>query len=101
MLRQAARPLLRASQLPLNRSFSVAAARMGEGDVGAPKVTGKMSTTNSWSKKEAADEAMYIKQREMEKLRNLREKLKQQRQHLDELDAHIEQLTKEHGGEQN
>ncbi|EDN08016.1 mitochondrial ATPase inhibitor [Histoplasma capsulatum] len=101
MLRQTARPLLRASQPRLNRLFSVAAARMGEGDVGAPKSTGKLSTTNSWSKKEAADEAMYIKQREMEKLRTLREKLKQQRQHLDELDAHIEQLTREHGGEQN
>ncbi|KLJ08683.1 hypothetical protein EMPG_15887 [Blastomyces silverae] len=67
MLRQAARPLLRASQLPLNRSFSVAAARMAEGDVGAPRATGKLSTSNSWSKKEAADEAMFIKQREMEK----------------------------------
>ncbi|KAL2377900.1 hypothetical protein RJ035_006489 [Blastomyces gilchristii] len=74
---------------------------MAEGDVGSPRATGKLSTSNSWSKKEAADEAMFIKQREMEKLRSLREKLKQQRQHLDELDAHIEQLTKEHGGEQN
>ncbi|PGH00749.1 hypothetical protein GX51_05630 [Blastomyces parvus] len=101
MLRQAARPLLRASQLPLNRSFSVAAARMGEGDVGAPRSTGKLSTSNSWSKKEAADEAMFIRQREMEKLRTLREKLQQQRKHLDELDAHIEKLTQEHGGEQN
>ncbi|PGH33848.1 hypothetical protein GX50_03327 [[Emmonsia] crescens] len=67
MLRQAARPLLRANQLPLNRPFSVAAARMAEGDVGSPRSTGKMSTGNSWSKKEAADEAIFIKQREMEK----------------------------------
>ncbi|EEH36334.2 hypothetical protein PAAG_06752 [Paracoccidioides lutzii Pb01] len=101
MLRQSSRSFLRATQLPISRSFSIAAARMSEGDVGAPRSTGKMTTGNSWTKKEAADEAIYIKQREMEKLQILREKLKQQRKHLDELDAHIEQLTKEHGGENN
>lgn len=41
MFRQAvARPLLRANQVVATRSFSVAAARMGEGDTGAPKMHG-------------------------------------------------------------
>ena len=34
-------------------------------------------------------------------LKKLKEKLKVQRQHLDELDKHIEDLTKEAGGEHN
>ncbi|KAK2790336.1 hypothetical protein FQN52_005604 [Onygenales sp. PD_12] len=133
MLRQSARPLLRATQLPLNRSFSVAARRMGEGDTGAPRATGAMKTgtllvqsvckkdeiwpsnclsvqpkltymnptRDSWTKKEAAQESMYIRQKELEKLKDLKKKLEAQRKHLNELDAHIDALTKEHGGEQN
>ncbi|KAK2746740.1 hypothetical protein FQN55_005467 [Onygenales sp. PD_40] len=101
MLRQSARPLLRATQLPLNRSFSVAARRMGEGDTGAPRATGAMKTGDSWTKKEAAQESMYIRQKELEKLKDLKKKLEAQRKHLNELDAHIDALTKEHGGEQN
>jgi len=41
MFRQTlARPLLRASSPVVNRSFSVAAVRMGAGDLGAPKTHG-------------------------------------------------------------
>ncbi|PGH02169.1 hypothetical protein AJ79_07715 [Helicocarpus griseus UAMH5409] len=105
MIRQCAnkcvRPALRPARQPFTRAFTAASQRMGEGDVGTPKSTGTMSTGTSWTKKEAADEALFVKKREMEKLKNLREKLQQQRKHLDELDAHIEKLTKEHGGEQN
>lgn len=38
--RQVARPLLRASRLPLTRSFSVAAVRMGAGDTGSVRPGG-------------------------------------------------------------
>ncbi|KAL1958412.1 hypothetical protein VTO42DRAFT_4513 [Malbranchea cinnamomea] len=100
MLRQTARPLLRVTRLPLNRSFSVAAVRMGEGDTGSIRPGGTASG-DAWTKKESAQENIYMKQREMEKLKAIREKLKKQREHLDELDAHIEALTKEQGGEQH
>ncbi|WEW58940.1 ATPase inhibitor [Emydomyces testavorans] len=53
---------------------------------------------DAWTKKESAQENLFIRQKEIEKsahqyfidrLRALKEKLKQQRQHLDELDAHM------------
>ncbi|KAK2744603.1 hypothetical protein FQN57_004208 [Myotisia sp. PD_48] len=94
MLRQSIRPALRAARLPVNRSFSITAIRMGEGDTGAPRPTGSQSG-DIWTKKEAAQESYYVKQREMEKLKGLKEKLKKQREHLDEIDAHIDALTKE------
>jgi hypothetical protein len=44
LLQKAARPLLlRASCFPIHRSFSVAAARMGEGDTGATRPGGMQS----------------------------------------------------------
>jgi len=100
LCQKAAGPLLRATYLPVCRSFSIAAARMGEGDTGAPR-SGGMQSGDSWTKKESAQENMFVKQKEMEKLRILKEKLKKQRQHLDELDAHIDALTREQGGEHN
>lgn len=56
---------------------------------------------DSFTKREKAAEDYYIRQKEKEKLFQLREKLKQQRAHLDELDKHIEELTRNQGGEQN
>lgn len=44
---------------------------------------------------------MYIREKEMDALKKLKEKLKLQRQHLDELDDHITELEKERGGEQS
>jgi len=101
MLRQAVfRPLLRANQLVVRRSFSLAAVRMGEGDTGAPR-PGGVKADDQFTRREAAQETFYIREKEMEKLRALRVKLKEQRRHLDELDNHIDQLTREQGGEQN
>ncbi|EGD90593.1 hypothetical protein H112_02059 [Trichophyton rubrum D6] len=100
MFRQLARPAFRASRLPATRSFSVAAVRMTEGSTGAPRSGGQQSS-DIWTKRESAEEALYMKKKEHEKLLALREKLKQQRAHLDELDAHLEELTKNQGGEQN
>lgn len=42
-----------------------------------------------------------MKQKEQEKLTMLRQKLKEQRAHLDELDKHIEDMTRDQGGEHN
>ncbi|KAL1977544.1 hypothetical protein VTN31DRAFT_403 [Thermomyces dupontii] len=78
------------------RPFSVAAVRMGEGDTGAPRIH-----PDQFTRREAAQENLYVREKELEKLRALKEKLKEQRKHLDELDKHIDQLTREQGGEQN
>ncbi|EEQ32817.1 ATPase inhibitor [Microsporum canis] len=100
MFRQLARPAFRASRLPATRSFSVAAVRMTEGSTGAPRPGGEHSG-DIWTKKGSAEENLYMKKKEHEKLLILKEKLKQQRAHLDELDAHIDSITKNQGGEQN
>ncbi|KAL1962049.1 hypothetical protein VTN77DRAFT_635 [Rasamsonia byssochlamydoides] len=99
MFRQAvARPLLRANQLVAKRSFSVAAVRMGEGDLGTPRGA---QADDQFTRREAAQENLYIREKELEKLRTLKAKLQEQRRHLDELDKHIDQLTREQGGEKN
>ncbi|KAK5075921.1 hypothetical protein LTR24_009763 [Lithohypha guttulata] len=77
------------------RSFSVAAIRPAEGD------TGGVRSGGSATSREAASENKFIREREMETLRQLKEKLKAQRKHLDDLDAHITDLESQKGGEQN
>ena len=126
MLRQGvSRPLLRANQLLVRRSFSLATVRMGEGDTGAPRSGGVKAeyvlcslgwtpltpTRDQFTRREAAQESFYIKEKEMEKyvwgspdtwqksvltlafsadrLKALKVKLKEQRRHLDELDEHM------------
>ncbi|KAI5843990.1 mitochondrial ATPase inhibitor, IATP-domain-containing protein [Morchella snyderi] len=56
---------------------------------------------DAFTKREKAAEDFYVRQQEKVKLLQLKEKLKQQRKHLDELDAHIEELTRDQGGEKN
>jgi len=73
---------------------------MAEGDTGAPR-TGGTAAGDSFTKREAAQENIYVKEKELEKLRDLKRKLSEQRKHLDELDKHIDELTKEQGGEKN
>ncbi|KMU80187.1 hypothetical protein CISG_08295 [Coccidioides immitis RMSCC 3703] len=78
MLRLSIARAAQASRLPAYRSFSIAAARMGEGDTGAVR-PGGVQSGDAWTKKESAQENMFIRQQEIEKLRALKEKLKQQR----------------------
>ncbi|KAI9924766.1 hypothetical protein ASPWEDRAFT_28100 [Aspergillus wentii DTO 134E9] len=101
MFRQSiTRPLSSANRAVINRSFSALAPRMGEGDTGAPSPGGSQQS-DQFKRREAAQEGLYIREKEMEKLRALKKKLGEQRQHLDALDKHIDELTKEQGGEQN
>ncbi|CAI7652444.1 unnamed protein product [Penicillium bialowiezense] len=84
------RPVLRlATNLPFVRTFSVAPAVMSAGDLGSAKPRGFMAEKDSFTKREAAHEGIYIKQLEMEKVERLRQKLKEQRKHMDELDKHL------------
>ncbi|KAJ5295447.1 hypothetical protein N7508_010268 [Penicillium antarcticum] len=96
------RPILRVSNPSILRSFSITPAIMGAGDLGSPKPRGFMADRkDSFSRREAAHELMYIREQEMEKVKRLRLKIKEQRQHMDELDKHLEEFTKNQGGEQN
>ncbi|OGM40121.1 mitochondrial ATPase inhibitor [Aspergillus bombycis] len=100
MLRQTIRPLTTANRALVSRSFSALAPRMAAGDTGAPR-PGGAAHADQFTKREAAQENLYIHEKELEKLLALRNKVKEQRKHLDELDKHIEELTKNQGGEQN
>ncbi|KAJ6131467.1 hypothetical protein N7523_001173 [Penicillium sp. IBT 18751x] len=97
MFRQiTARPLIAANRAVAQRSFSVAIPRLGEGDTGAPRSgAGGSSGGDSFTKREAAQEALYIREKEIEKLQQLKKKITDQRAHLDELEGHIDNLTKE------
>ncbi|RPA80620.1 hypothetical protein BJ508DRAFT_307258 [Ascobolus immersus RN42] len=59
-------------------------------------LSGGSGSGDSFSKREKAQEEMYVRQAEREKLQALRAKLQKQREHLDELDKHIEEYTREH-----
>ncbi|QKX53566.1 uncharacterized protein TRUGW13939_00645 [Talaromyces rugulosus] len=89
------RPLLRVNQTVVaKRSFSAIPARMGEGDTGAPR-SGGVASSDAFTRREAASENKFVKEKELEKLSLLKQKLKEQRRHLDDLDKHIDDLTKE------
>ncbi|KAE8388432.1 mitochondrial ATPase inhibitor, IATP-domain-containing protein [Aspergillus alliaceus] len=100
MLRQSIRPLTTANRALISRSFSALAPKMAEGDTGAPRPGGS-AQADQFTKREAAQENFYIHEKEREKLLALRRKVQEQRKHLDELDQHIEEMTKNQGGEQN
>jgi len=72
---------------------------MGEGDVGAPPKSGGQG--DAFQKRERANEDYAIKQREKEKLLDLKKKLAEQQAHLKQLSDHIDEITKEQGGEHN
>ncbi|KAF7131029.1 hypothetical protein CNMCM5793_004016 [Aspergillus hiratsukae] len=99
MLRLSVRPLTTANRA-LTRSFSALAPRMGEGDTGAPRAGGTQHG-DSFTRREAAQESLYIHEKEKEKLAALRRKIQEQQEHLNELDRHLEEFSRNQGGEKN
>ncbi|KAJ5748529.1 uncharacterized protein N7511_010225 [Penicillium nucicola] len=98
MLRQfVVRPAVAANRAVMTRSFSAAVPRMGEGDTGAPRAGAGASASSgdAFTRREAAQESIYIRQKELEKLADLKKKIAEQRKHLDELEGHIDGLTRE------
>ncbi|KAH6853833.1 mitochondrial ATPase inhibitor, IATP-domain-containing protein [Chaetomium sp. MPI-CAGE-AT-0009] len=83
----------------LSRTFATTARAMGAGDTGAPPKTG--GPGDAFQKRERASEDFAIRQREKEKLRELKKKLAEQQAHLQQLSDHIDEITKDQGGEQN
>ncbi|KAJ5986259.1 hypothetical protein N7451_010624 [Penicillium sp. IBT 35674x] len=94
MLRQSIiRPAATATRALQYRSFSVAVPRMGEGDT--PRASGVPTSGDAFTKREAAQESMYIREKELEKLSKLKKQIAEQRKHLDDLEGHIDSLTAE------
>ncbi|KAI0514807.1 mitochondrial ATPase inhibitor, IATP-domain-containing protein [Xylaria bambusicola] len=58
-------------------------------------------STDAFQRREKANEDYAIRQREKEKLMELRKKIAEQKDHLQKLSDHIDELTKEQGGEKN
>ncbi|RYO77384.1 hypothetical protein DL766_008846 [Monosporascus sp. MC13-8B] len=84
---------------PSRRAFAATARAMAAGDTGAPPKTGGQG--DAFQKREKASEDYAIRQREREKLLELKKKLAEQQGHLQKLSDHIDELTKEQGGEHN
>ncbi|KAJ5708789.1 hypothetical protein N7493_010123 [Penicillium malachiteum] len=96
------RPMLSLAHNPtIIRSFSTAPSILGAGDTGSPKPRGFLAEKDPFTRREAASEAMYIREHEREKLELLRKKLKEQKRHTEELDKYLEELLAGQGGEKN
>ncbi|PHH86896.1 hypothetical protein CDD83_9613 [Cordyceps sp. RAO-2017] len=80
-------------------TFTSSARAMADGDTGAPPKMGGQG--DAFQRRERASEDYAIRQREKEKLLELKQKLAEQQQHLDRLSKHIDEITKEQGGEHN
>jgi len=102
MLRQsfikAARPASRLTY-QTRLAFSTSPKAMAEGDTGAPLTSGGQG--DAFHKREKANEDYAIREREKEKLLELKRKLSDQKEHLKKLEDDIDELTKAQGGEQN
>ncbi|KXX77911.1 ATPase inhibitor, mitochondrial [Madurella mycetomatis] len=83
----------------LSRTFSTTVRAMSAGDTGAPPKTG--GTGDAFQRRERANEDFAIRQREKEKLLELKKKLAEQQDHLKKLSDHIDEITREQGGEHN
>ncbi|KAJ6081777.1 hypothetical protein N7499_006651 [Penicillium canescens] len=96
MLRQfIVRPAVTANRAVMTRSFSAAVPRMGEGDTGAPRSGSGATSGDAFTRREAAQESLYIREKELEKLAALKKKIAEQRKHLDELENHIDGLSRQ------
>lgn len=100
MLRTATTKLARPSTLlSSSRAFTTTARVMSEGDVGSPPKTGGQG--DAFQKRERAAEDYSIRQRELQKLQELKKRLAEQQNHLKQLSDHIDEITKNQGGEHN
>ncbi|KAL9132233.1 MAG: hypothetical protein Q9217_000037 [Psora testacea] len=81
---QAIKPNLRIS----TRTITTSAIKMGEGDTGAPR-SGGSTQGDAFTKREQANEDYHIRQREIEKLQQLKEKIAGHQRHLAELDKNV------------
>lgn len=89
------RPITLASRA----AFTTTTRVMAAGDTGAPPRTG--GPGDAFQKREKASEDFAIRQREHEKLLEMKKKIAEQQAHLQQLSDHIDDITKNQGGEHN
>ncbi|KAH8884497.1 hypothetical protein GQ53DRAFT_752109 [Thozetella sp. PMI_491] len=87
MMRTSLTKLARPSILGSRATFVTSARLMAEGDTGAPPKTG--GSGDAFQKRERASEDFAIRQREKEKLLELKKRLAEQQEHLKKLSAHM------------
>ncbi|KAL9030855.1 MAG: hypothetical protein Q9196_001054 [Gyalolechia fulgens] len=61
---------------------------MAEGDTGGVR-SGGQAQGDAFSKREAANEDLYVRQKEMEKLAALKKKIEEHKKHLEELEKNV------------
>ncbi|KFY42189.1 hypothetical protein V494_02534 [Pseudogymnoascus sp. VKM F-4513 (FW-928)] len=82
---------------PATRAFATTARAMGAGDTGGVRPSGQ---TDAFQKREKAQEDYAIRQREKEKLLELKKRLADSQDHIKKLEQDIDEFTKSQGGEQ-
>lgn len=92
-LRLATRAIPRATLPSSTRSFSAITQRMAAGDAGAPRAGGAASG-DAFTKREAADENLYVRKHEAEKLAALKKKISDQEAALAKDRKEAEELGK-------
>ncbi|KAL1582786.1 hypothetical protein WHR41_08346 [Cladosporium halotolerans] len=92
-LRLATRAIPRATLPTSTRSFSAITQRMAAGDTGAPR-SGGAASSDAFTKREAADEAMYVRKQEAEKLAALKKKISDQEAALAKDRQQAEEMSK-------
>ncbi|KAI9732069.1 MAG: hypothetical protein M1818_007664 [Claussenomyces sp. TS43310] len=79
---------------PASRAFATTSRVMAAGDTGSVRAGG-VASSDSFNKREKANEDLTIRKREQEKLLELKKKLADQHEHLKKLEASIDQITKD------
>ena len=87
------RQLPRTTATTTTRTFSVAVARMAEGDTGAPR-SGGQAQGDAFTKREQASEDYSIRQREREKLEALKKRIADKEAELAKDREEAEKLVK-------
>ncbi|RPB04543.1 hypothetical protein L873DRAFT_1666945 [Choiromyces venosus 120613-1] len=95
MLRTTIARTLRVNRIVMLRPYTEGATGSGTARPGGE------AAGDAFTKREKANEDFYVREQEKQKLLLLKEKLANQRKHLDDLDRHIDELTREQGGEKN
>ncbi|ROT37443.1 hypothetical protein SODALDRAFT_334542 [Sodiomyces alkalinus F11] len=95
--------VIKAARQPVNftsrATFTTTTRVMAAGDTGAPPKTGGVG--DAFQRRERANEEYAIRQREKEKLQEMKKKIAEQQAHLQQLSDHIDEITRDQGGEKN
>lgn len=91
MLRPALRRLTSTRALPTLRTFTSSARTLAVGDTGSgfSRAQGERAG-DTWTRREHANEEMWIRNEERNRLLSLKERMARREEHMDELERHID-----------